>query len=162
MTQLLISILTAVLLALGLGGPTSGGGAPPVDPGPPATMVGTPLVSWGQDRFPDIRDNPQLPMGPRLITTEAERDQLLSSKPLGPDLSVVADVDLETAVIVVAGYHSCTEVGAVWTDGARVWWAARPAAGSEHTDCGWAPFTVDITAVPRSAFSGEPALSPAP
>lgn len=158
MTQVLLRLLTALLMGLGFGGCTPQDAHPPEDPGLPASRIGTPLVSWGEGQFPDIRDNPELPLGPVLITSEAQREALLSSQPLGPDLSAVAAVDLSENVLVVAGYSSCTEQGAVWSDGVTVWWDARPPASDEHVLCVWSPFRVDITAVPLTAFGDDVAL----
>lgn len=160
MTQVLLRMLFTLLLTLGVGGTTASQDPPPEDPGRPAWAIGTHLATWSQGQLPDIQDNPELSLGPVLITTDAERDRLLNSQPLGPDndLTQIAAVDLTASVLVVAGYHSCMEHGDVWTDGVVVWWDAQTAAGSEHISCAWAPFTVDVTEVPRSAFSDEIAL----
>lgn len=156
MAQVLLRMLAALLL--GLSGHTATETPPPQDPGLPAWAIGTPVTTWDQGRLPDLQDNPELPVGPVLIATESDRNRLLDSQPLGPGLEDVAAVDLQNSVLVVSGYHSCTEQGTVWTDGLVVWWDARPPAGTELVNCAWAPFTVDITEVPRSAFTGEPAL----
>lgn len=120
--------------------------------------IGTTLIQWDQATFPDVVDNPEIPQGSRLISTQAARHALVASGTGLPDLSVALEVDLETSVLVVAGYHSCMEQGAVLTDGKLVWFEARTAPEHEGIICAWSPFTAQIIEVPREAFSGDLAL----
>lgn len=131
---------------------------PPTDPGPPAYEVGTTLAQWDEATFPEVVDNPEIPLGHRLISTDSERAGLLESAVGLPDLSEVAGVDLELSVLVVGGYHSCQEQGAVYTDNAVVWFDAVVPTADERTDCAWSPFTAQIIEVPREVFQDEPAL----
>ncbi|QDO89205.1 hypothetical protein FNH13_13440 [Ornithinimicrobium ciconiae] len=136
----LLALLVAALLAT-LGFTSCTGTTPPLDPDPPldpgpaAYQVGSTLAQWDEGTFPEVVDNPEIPLGHRLITTETERDALLDSDPGLPDLSEVAAVDLELSVLVVGGYHSCQEQGAVYTNNAVVWFDAVVPASDEHIDC---------------------------
>lgn len=155
LSRLLGILLTAVLSVLGFQGCETDA-APDSSP---ATIVGSDLVLWDEARYPDIQDNPELEAGARLITTEQEREAFLASEPLGPDMTDVAAVDLQSSVIVVGAYWSCTEVGAVFTDGTSVWFDA-PA--TDDYDCAWSPFTALLVEVPREDFPGDVELSAPP
>lgn len=155
MTRLLGLLLAMILGLAGFGGCTSSGDGAPPGPGQPAARIGTLLASWNEATVADLRENPVLSEGTRLITTEAERDRLLASEPLGADLAALAAVDLEASVLVVGGYHACQELGGVWSDGSTVWFDAVVPPDREGVDCAWSPFTVVIFEVPRDAFGAE-------
>lgn len=159
MTLVLALLLTTCLGLLG-GGSAAGDGPDGEQTGRAAHHIGRPVVSWDQARFPDILTNPELGPGPRVIATDAERDRLLESKPLGPDLSEVAAVDLDQNVLVVAGYFRCAEVGAVSTDGDVIWFETLEP--EPERQCAWSPYTVQIFEVPRSAFGDDLTLGTPP
>lgn len=151
-----------LLVTLAILGFTSCTGAtldpdPPLDPGRPAYEVGTTLAQWDEGQFPALHDNPQIPNGHRLITTDAERDALIEAT-TGPNLSAVAAADLEQSVLVVAGYPSCQEQGAVYTNNDTVWFDVVIAPEDRGTLCAWSPFTAQVIEVPRETFHDEPAL----
>lgn len=158
MTHVLGLLLAMVLGMVGFGGCASPGGGPPEDPGLPAARIGTLLVSWNEGSVPGLQDNPEVRNIPRLITTEAELQQLLDSTPLGAAGAELTAVDLADHVLVVGGYHSCQERGGVWSDGDTVWFDALVPPEKEGIRCAWSPFTVDVFEVPRSSFGDEPKL----
>lgn len=152
----LIALLVALLA--GLFGITPGG---PDDPGtdgppspPPAWTVGTQLAWWGEDRFDraDLGDLP--PTGaPRLIETEAQREDFLDGLGDGLDTTALEAADLDTHVLVVTAFHRCTETGALYTAGdGRVWFAVT--TGDETISCYWAPAQLQVWALERREFAG--------
>lgn len=158
MTNLLASILMALLVALGFGGCVADQGREalePEDPGLPASRVGTMLVTWDAVQVSGLGGNSALGYGEELITTDTERDRLLASAPLGPDSSEVAEVNLEHSVILVAGFDSCEDTGTVWGDGVSIWFDTDVPEESRDILCESDVFTVEIFEVPRSAFRGE-------
>jgi hypothetical protein len=90
-------------------------------------------------------------VGPsEVVDTDAELSDVVRRLGARLDTAPVEAVVLRTHVLVVGGYHRCTETSRVVVDpdaphGLRL----DVVADDEQVSCAWSPFTVDVHAVPR-------------
>lgn len=144
--------------------PPSGG---PSFPAPPATAVGTIIATWDEgqhDRTAVEALVPDGPGAPVLLTTPEERDAWVAEASTDLNVTEVADIDMATHVVIVAGDHRCGD--RTYVDVEEISTAAGTTSAlsveflhpDEEIMCVWAPFTVEAWAIDRAELSGEPAL----
>lgn len=120
--------------------------------------VGRIVQSWRQDSHLSLETLTGLVARnhPVLVVDAAQRTALRSRAP-DLDWSQVAGADLATSILVVGGYDNCMAASLV--DFAPKEKALRfRVSRDKKVNCAWAPYTVDVWAIPRSDLGGlEPA-----
>jgi hypothetical protein len=133
------------VLAVVIGISASDDGSRGDDPGAVDDMV----VRWSQ-ATPDLVDVDLAGLvGSEavVIDTVDDREAFLARVPAGLRTEALEAVDLDTHLVVIGGYHRCTQSSSV-VEGDRGWRFVVD-DGDESIACAWSPYTVDVHAVPR-------------
>ncbi|WP_109507027.1 hypothetical protein [Nocardioides speluncae] len=115
-------------------------------------QVGSLVTDWSQAEYGDSDLEALTNDDTLLLTDEAERAAWLATLPKELDGAPVTEVDLSENLLVVGGYHKCMEQGRVVAepDRATVRFTTYIAPEDRNTNCGWAPYTVEVWQVPLS------------
>lgn len=131
-------------------------------------VVGEHVVRWTQSTSgQEWTGEALVGSDPVMLTTEAERDAWVADLPADADAAGVAadlaGVDLTGSVLVIGGYHRCTEHSRVLlsTDADGPVLRFDVTTDEPEVMCAWSPATFDVWEVPLEATDGVvPRLEP--
>lgn len=149
--RVLPTIALVAVVALGAGCDSSG---------PDRRQVGDLVVSFtegrtGQEWAGELRY--ELPL---VLASDQDVETWADGLPADADeseIDPVRAVDLEEHVLIVGGYHSCTETSAIIVeeDGGDLT-VFFEVSSDEDIDCAWSPYTIDVWAVPLTETGMAP------